>query len=81
MINKYDFLAKSSLLILLAPFIIFSLTNINAVDEVIDNTTNEGIKGSINNGNDSITLKEVVYSRSNNTEITINSGKNITILN
>lgn len=45
----------------------------------IDNNTNEGIKGSIINGNDTITLKEGTYSESNNTGITINSGRNITI--
>ncbi|MGL4669645.1 MAG: hypothetical protein ACRCVG_03475 [Methanobacteriaceae archaeon] len=56
------------------------LTCSSAADSVvINNSTTDGIKGSIDNGNDTINLVNGTYTGVNNTNITIDYGRNITI--
>lgn len=56
----------------------FFIGGVDATDVMINKSTSDGIRSSINNGNDIVTLNNSIYTGSNNTNITINSGRNIT---
>lgn len=64
------------LTIILGFTIIFS-SGLSAADVIIDNSTSEGIKGSL--GNDTISLNNGTYTGVNNTNVNVPSGKNLTI--
>lgn len=57
---------------------LFFIGGVDATDVMINKSTSDGIRSSINNGNDIVTLNNSIYTGSNNTNITINSGRNIT---
>lgn len=82
MINKIqgkNLLNVLTILTILSIMFFVSINSLSASEVVINNTTSEGIKESINNGNNTINLTNGTYTGINNTDITINYGKNITI--
>ena len=74
---KSVFLNLSIVILVLSFLAIISISSLSAAEVVIDNSTSEGIKGSL--GNDTISLTNGTYTGSNNNNISINNGKNITI--
>lgn len=73
-IKKISFILLATLFCFL---FLVSISSTSANEVNINNTTNEGIKGSL--GNDTINLDGGIYSGENNTNISFDNSRNITI--